>query len=164
MTADQDIEALYRLEYSRLVGVVTLVTESKPVAEEAVQEAFARALDRVRRGQSFDHLAGWLVTVALNEARSGRRRRATERRALDRWDRGSEADDEIDNAVATGLRTAIAELAHRQRQAVVLYYLLDLDVGTVARLLRVSEGTVKSALSRARERLQSLLDEREVEA
>lgn len=162
MTTDRDVEALYRTEYSRLVGVVSVATGSGPVAEEAVQEAFARAVDRVRRGHSFEHLAGWVVTVALNEARSGHRRRTTERRALDRSDTSLPA--EVDAAVGVTLRAAISELPRRQRQAVVLYYLLDLDVTTVARLLHVSDGTVKSALSRARERLQSLLDDREVEA
>jgi DNA-directed RNA polymerase specialized sigma24 family protein len=43
---------------------------------------------------------------------------------------------------------------------VVLFYLLDLDVATVAGLLGISEGTVKTALSRARQKLAVLLDGR----
>jgi len=62
------------------------------------------------------------------------------------------------------VRDALDGLARRQRDAVVLYYLLDLDVATTARVLGISEGTVKSALSRAREKLAVLLREPELEA
>jgi RNA polymerase sigma-70 factor (ECF subfamily) len=48
-------------------------------------------------------------------------------------------------------------LAARQRDAVVLFYLLDLDVATVSNLLGVSDGTIKSALSRARRTLADVL-------
>ena len=46
----------------------------------------------------------------------------------------------------------------------ILYYLLDVDIATTARLLKVSEGTVKSALSRARAVLARLLLSPELEA
>lgn len=62
------------------------------------------------------------------------------------------------------VRAAIEGLARRQRDAVVLYYLLDLDVATAARLLTVSEGTVKTALSRARAHLAAVLVNRQLEA
>jgi DNA-directed RNA polymerase specialized sigma24 family protein len=42
-----------------------------------------------------------------------------------------------------------------------LHYLLDLDVATTAAVLEVSPGTVKTALSRAREKLAAALRERE---
>lgn len=79
MAMTAEIERCIEAEYKRLVGVVSLVTGSVALAEEAVQEAFARAWERAQRGQDFDHLAGWVATVALNQARSGRRRLTTER-------------------------------------------------------------------------------------
>ena len=53
---------------------------------------------------------------------------------------------------------------HVERDAVVLYYLLDVDVVTATRLLRVSEGTVKTALARPRVKLAEVLGEQELEA
>jgi RNA polymerase sigma-70 factor, ECF subfamily len=81
---EAEIEGCIRGEYARLVGAVSMVIGSVALAEEAVQEAFARAWERARRGRTFDHLAGWVATVALNNARSGRRRGASERRAIER--------------------------------------------------------------------------------
>jgi RNA polymerase sigma-70 factor (ECF subfamily) len=53
---------------------------------------------------------------------------------------------------------ALATLPRRQRQVVVLHYLLDLPVGEVARQLAVPVGTVKSRLARARSALAAQLD------
>lgn len=60
-------------------------------------------------------------------------------------------------------RDAIGQLARRQQDAVVLYYLLDMDVTSIASTLGISSGTVKTALSRARGRLGALLVDREME-
>ena len=81
---DQTVEVCIREEHRHLVAVVALVAGSGHLAEDAVQEAWARAWERIERGDPIDHLTGWVVTVALNLARTGRRRQATERRALDR--------------------------------------------------------------------------------
>jgi RNA polymerase sigma factor (sigma-70 family) len=48
-----------------------------------------------------------------------------------------------------------------QREVVVLYYLADMGTAEVAAELGIAEGTVKSRLSRARERLAGLLDDKE---
>jgi RNA polymerase sigma factor (sigma-70 family) len=162
MTVDEEIEACVRAEYGRLVGVVAVVTGSHAQAEDAVQEAFAKAWERARKGQHFDHLAGWVVTVALNHARSGRRREGSEKRAVERLGARVGAERDADDAIV--VRAALSTLARRQRDCVVLYYFLDLDVATVAKVLEISDGTVKSALSRARGKLAVLLGERALEA
>jgi RNA polymerase sigma-70 factor (ECF subfamily) len=162
----EQLEDCVRAEYARLVGVVALVTDSVPLAEDAVQEAFAKAWERSRRGERFDHLAAWVVTVALNHARSGRRRSASERRAVDRLGtRPPVGVTPRPDAPEIGLavRDALDGLPRRQREAVVLYYFLDLDVAGVAELLHVSPGTVKTALDRARKKLAVVLAEHDAE-
>jgi len=168
MPVDEEIEACVRADYARLVAVVAVVTGSRASAEDAVQEAFAKAWERAARGQRFDHLAAWVVTVALNHARSGHRRKTSERNALarnamERTTARAEAATESDTDNALVVRDALSTLAGRQRDCVVLFYFLDLDVATVARVLGISEGTVKSALSRARQKLAVLLGTRALE-
>jgi RNA polymerase sigma-70 factor (ECF subfamily) len=58
---------------------------------------------------------------------------------------------------AVDLARALHDLPGRQREVVVLYYLLDLPVGEVAELLGLSAGGVKHALFRARRSLASAL-------
>jgi RNA polymerase sigma-70 factor (ECF subfamily) len=164
MAVDGELQRCVRTHYARLVSVVTIVTGSRDLAEDAVQEAFARAWERTQRGETFDHLAAWVATVALNYARSGRRRRRSERHALQKLGHRPPSLPNVDAPdIALVVRSALDGLAARQRDAVVLYYLLDVDVATTAALLGVSEGTVKTALSRARQRLAELLREPEME-
>lgn len=162
---DAEIEECIRTEYARLVAVVSVTTRSEAQAEDSVQEAFARAWERSRRGHEFDHLAGWVLTVALNHARSGHRRRQSEQRALARLPRSTAPPDPATTSIGLRVvvRAAVEGLAPRQRDAVLLYYLLDLDVATTALMLDVSEGTVKTALSRARAHLAAALGDQELE-
>ncbi|TMK55831.1 MAG: RNA polymerase sigma factor, partial [Actinobacteria bacterium] len=50
-------------------------------------------------------------------------------------------------------------LPPRQRLAVELHYFVDLDVAETAAVMKCAEGTVKSTLADARERLRSILGE-----
>jgi RNA polymerase sigma-70 factor (ECF subfamily) len=57
--------------------------------------------------------------------------------------------------------SALAQVDRHHREVVVLHYLADLGIAEIAVELGIAEGTVKSRLSRARERLAELLDEKE---
>jgi RNA polymerase sigma-70 factor (ECF subfamily) len=57
------------------------------------------------------------------------------------------------------LERAIARLAHRQRLAVELHYFIGLGVKEAAQVMGCAEGTVKSTLADARERLRGWLDD-----
>ncbi len=56
------------------------------------------------------------------------------------------------------LLSAMRSLPERQRQAVILYYLLDLPIAGVADSMHISEGSVKSHLHKARAALRSSLE------
>ena len=62
---------------------------------------------------------------------------------------------------ALALIEALRTLSVRQRQVLVLHYLVDLPVDEVARTLGMPEGTVKSLLSRGRQALAAKLGEAE---
>lgn len=159
--ATSELEDCIRSQYGRLVAVVAVACGSATAAEDAVQDAFARAWERVERGAHIEHLAGWVVTAALNQTRSGWRHRQVEDRArplLVREERTTDADALVD------LERAVRALPARQREAVVLHHLLDLDVATVASLLGVSDSTVKTALARGRATLAQALAIEEAEA
>jgi RNA polymerase sigma-70 factor, ECF subfamily len=155
---EEAVRQFVETEYVRVVAAVAMVAGSLALAEEAVQEALARAWERARRGREIDSLPRWVVTVALNLARTGRRRQRLERSAG--WDLRAVAPAP---EAAIDVGRAVTNLPLRQRQAVVLHYYLDLDVAETARTLGVSPGTVKTALHRARRTLAGRLgDQKEV--
>ena len=118
--------------------------------DDVVQESLARAW---RRWSTFDPERGtprgWLLAIVADKARRAARRRRP--------------DPLVEPPLAAGhdvdLERAIRALAPRQRMAVELHYLLDLDVLEVAEVMGCAEGTVKSTLHDARGRLRTLLEE-----
>ena len=66
-----------------------------------------------------------------------------------------------DRGEAESLWEAVLRLPEDQRLAVTLYYYEDMPVAQIAHTLGIPQGTVKSRLSRGRERLRQLLREEE---
>ena len=150
--------------YPRLVAATALACGSRAAAEDAVQEALLRAWERSDRGEEIESLNAWVATVALNLSRSGLRRLRSERRAKARLRRARWADDHaLSSDRSVDVERALADLPRRQREVVVLRYYLQMDTREVATVLRISEGTVKSTLSRARTSLAGALGAHESE-
>jgi RNA polymerase sigma-70 factor (ECF subfamily) len=127
---------------------VGLIAGNHAAAEDAVQEALARAWERGDRGEEFDSLPAWVTRVAINLTKSRLRRNKAEARANSRISLGRVSNSEPEDAIQ--LDRAIEALPRRQKESVVLHYYLGLDVKEVAWALGVSQGTVKTCLHRAR--------------
>lgn len=137
---------------------------SRAAAEDAVQEALARAWERSLRGEEIRELGAWVRTVAINLSRSATRRRLAERRAGERLRAGRLGGLAPEpSAERIDVLDAIAGLPRRQREATVLRYYLGLDVAEIAEALGVHEGTTKTTLYRARLALAARLGERDRE-
>jgi RNA polymerase sigma-70 factor, ECF subfamily len=150
VTVHPGFRALYEREFPRVYRAVYLLAGDRQLAEDASQEAFARALSRWRRLASHPAPAAWVTTTALNVARRQLRRRPT-------VPLGEQVVDGGEDRIA--MIEAIRELPPRQQEAVALHYLLDLTVADTAAAMGIDEGTVKTHLSRAREALAHALDD-----
>lgn len=145
--------------YPRLVAGIGLVAGSRALAEDAVQEALARAWERSERGEEIRNLGAWVTTVALNLSRSGLRRFRAERRARERMRPRPRLAEEEPSPVRIDVERAVSALPRRQREVAVLRYYVGLDVKEIAEALHVHEGTVKTNLHRARAALAKELGE-----
>lgn len=155
-----EIDDFLANDYARVVRSVALACGSVDAAEDAVQVALVEALDYKRRGRQIDNLAAWLFVVATNSNRRRFRRARIEQMSLNRLaSLRTEHVAPMDERVIE-LWPAVLELPRRQRQAVVLFYIHDLDIQTIAALLDVSDGTIKSALHRGRAALGARLGAR----
>ena len=129
-------------------------------AEEAVQEALARAWVRRDACRSPDSPLPWLLEITRNEARRqlGRSARTA---TLELFEEAIAHDRREDNepTVRIAVEQALCTLAECDRWVLGLRYVEDLTQGEVARRLGVAEGTVKARLHRARGRLRRLLED-----
>jgi RNA polymerase sigma factor (sigma-70 family) len=157
-----DLQEIYAASAGKLVAQMYGVTGDFAEAQDAVQEAFARALARPARFRHVDNPEAWLRTVALNVARSRRRRRAVFERLLrgGRLPAPPHAPPLSPDHVA--LVAALQQLPRATRETVVLHHIADLPVAEVAAVLGCSPETVKTRLVRGRRALADLLNDREL--
>jgi len=146
------IRAFVLEDYPRIVTGLSVMCGNRAAAEDAVQDALAKAWERSERGERIEQLAGWVTVVARNALRSWFRRVRVEHRARgalrhegDRSRTTGMADDHVD------VMRALAVLTRTQRDTTVMHYYLGMTVAEVGRALGVSDGTVKSTLHRARQ-------------
>lgn len=122
-----------------------------------MQEALVRAWIRSERGERVESLPAWVAAAALNLTRSGWRRTMAERRARRRMPERSGSTASAPSEEHVDVARALEALPRRQREVAVLRYLLEMSTAEVAATLRITEGTVKSSLARARAHLVEAL-------
>lgn len=147
MTLDREFEELYRDGYQSIYRAVFALCGDRAAAEDATQEAFARALERWKKLAGTPWVELWIAKTALNLGRRSFRRpkRAAYEPALES---GADLESAFD------LHRAIRALPRKQREATIYYYVLDFPIRDVAKAMACSEGSVKTHLSRAREALR----------
>jgi RNA polymerase sigma-70 factor, ECF subfamily len=156
VTADDGFDAYFLHNYGRLVAELYSVVGSLADAEDAVQEAFARASVRWQRLRDYDHPEAWVRRVALNLAASSLRHTRRKLAAYRRVGVPPPAPPPGEDRVM--LAQALGRLRRRHREVLVLHYLAELSVEEMARVLRIPVGTVKGRLFRARAALERELD------
>ena len=155
-----DYTTFFRREVRSLVALAAAIAGADR-AEEIAQEALLRAhrdWDRIAR---YDKPGAWVRRVTINLATSSRRRRFTERRALERASSQRQLDTpppEID-----GFWALVRHLPDRQAAAVALHYLDDMSIADIADALGCAEGTAKAHLHHARRTLAVQLRHQQTE-
>jgi RNA polymerase sigma-70 factor (ECF subfamily) len=153
MRPDHDYEAVWRDAGPTLWRAVRAYAGGRnDVADDAVAEAFARA---IARGDEVRDPVAYLYRVAFRVA-------AAELKRLAGSD-GTETAETLATFAEDGsdVWRTLATLPPQQRSALYLFYRADLPVKDVARLLGTSSAAVRMQLVRARRRLAAVLREEE---
>ncbi len=140
-------------------------------AEDAVQEALARACDRVANVRDPATIDAWFFRILTNLCLKTLRRRRVGRALARLWpadrgqgdatpDRAPLADASLENArMSARLVAAVETLPPKQKAAVVLHYGHELSVDDTAAMLGVGAGTAKTHLVRGLKKLRAALQE-----
>jgi RNA polymerase sigma-70 factor (ECF subfamily) len=149
---------LVRLHQKRMYAVARAIVLVHEDAEDAVQEAFVRAyqaLDRFNPEQAF---GAWLNRIVANAALDIARRRKV-RSTDELHDAFADAfrDPGESDELRRRLSTALQMLPERMRSVIVLHDVEGFAHAEIGLMLGIPEGTARSDLHHARQRLRKLL-------
>ena len=149
----QDIKAqeeLYRLFSSRLFAVCLKYSSSYQQAEDNLQDAFLMIFNKIDQYKDQGSFEGWMKRVVITTALQKYRKQTLFE--IVREDHLREPEIEVDEEEfsADFLLKIIQELPDRYRQVFNLYALDGYSHKEISEILKISTGTSKSNLARAR--------------
>jgi RNA polymerase sigma-70 factor (ECF subfamily) len=157
MRSEDDFDAFYTATSGRMVGQLFAMLGDLAEAEDAVQEAYARAWRRWPTLGGYDDPERWVRTVAYRIGVSAWRK-AVNRSAAHRR-HGRPQDVPGLSADRLALVAALRAINPDQRRALVLHYILGLCVEEIAAETGAPPNTVKTRLLRGRIALRVHLSE-----
>lgn len=120
-------------------------------AEDAVQEAFIKYMQKAPRFESTDHEKAWLITVTSNQCRDILRFRK----------RHPQIDlvhlnEPISHASDSGILEALMALPEKFRLVLTLYYVEEYRIDEIARIIGKTPSAVKMRLQKGRKLLEEV--------
>lgn len=152
---DRDYVGYVTARQAWLRQLAYLLTQDWHRADDVVQTAITQLYAHWQRISQVENLDGYARTVLVRSF-LGERRRWGARVRLTAEPPEATARVE-DHAGRVAVRTALAEVAPRQRATLVLRFYCDMSVDEVAEVLRCSPGTVKSQTARGLDALRRML-------
>jgi RNA polymerase sigma-70 factor (ECF subfamily) len=146
------VTRLFQLNNEKVYRFLLHVTCNRAVAEDLLGDTFLRTCQArpTLMGLREEQQRSWLITTALHLAYDHHRR--DERRADGPIPEQPDPVDRFDQAnAAIDARRALARLTYEHREVLALYYVVDLPIEEIARVLQLSETAVTTRLGRARE-------------
>ena len=160
------LEELMREYWDEVLRLVYLYVKDIHTAEDMFQETFLKANQKLGTFEARSHIKTWLMSIAMNTCRDYLKS-AYHKKVVPVYDFAEErlsAHEEFEQAErrerAETVREAVMMLPEHYRAVILCVYFRQLGMEETARELGLSTGTVKSRLSRAKERLKAALEGR----
>lgn len=136
--------AMYRLAYG--------ILRTKEDAEDAVGEAVMKAYTHMDALKEAKKSRQWLMQIVANEAKTiyVRRKKTEYVEDIELW--GVSCEDGTND-----LWEIVLKLDDKYRCVIILFYYDQWSIKEIGKILHISEGTVKSRLSRAKQKLKQMV-------
>ncbi|UCD50284.1 MAG: sigma-70 family RNA polymerase sigma factor [Phycisphaerales bacterium] len=148
--------SLYQRHYATMVWLAYSILLDRNLAEDAVQQAFVKACEKLADLKRVDRFSAWLTQICRNEAYQLARSR---RRSVPQQARESTcvAEPAAEGPDLGLVKEAVAQLAPMYREIVVLHYYNRMDYRQIAQTFGIAGHTVRGRLFRARRQIERTL-------
>lgn len=167
---EQVFEVLFDKYADDLLHLATTILGDPAAAEDVVQETLITAVTKLHQYQPGTNLNAWLYTIAVNRCRRNYRKNMVRQRLVDRLKDILKQENKfpspeetiLKNEINTQLWKAVNMLGERHRLPIILRYLHGLSCREVAQILGLNEGTVRSRLHYGVQKLQGLVQRKNI--
>lgn len=149
----EDFEALVKRHEHRLYRTALAIMGNSPDAEDIVQGAFLRAYEKAPKFETEEHERAWMIRVTVNLCHS---------RLRSPWKKRMEpllASYPAAEPEQHELLESIQAMPPKYRTVIHLFYYESCSVKDISELTGQKEATIRSLLTRARQKLKSVLKE-----
>jgi RNA polymerase sigma-70 factor (ECF subfamily) len=158
----------------RLYGLIYNMTSNHEDTNDLLQDVFSKAYKAIRGFRGRSSFYTWIHSIAVNMTLNFLKKRSRRfHLSLDDVDASIQNDKEFLEATATNspvreadlselqrrLNEAMMKLSDEHRAVVTMFHIQGMPHAEISKILRVSEGTVRSRLFYANRQLQNYLDE-----
>ena len=155
--AKKDKEVFSELIQANLTSMYRVakgILSSEDDIEDALQTTTLIAFDKIKTLRNDKYFKTWLIRILINECNKLYNRN---RKSLKDIKEVKEESYTIDKSINIDLYNAINKLSDELRVTTILFYFNDLTYKEISKVLDIPEGTVKSRISRAKDRLYIML-------
>jgi RNA polymerase sigma-70 factor (ECF subfamily) len=135
------------------------LTGSQDSGLDVLQEVWIKAFRGIGKLKDPGALRSWLYSIthgiAVDRIRRNNSRERAEQFELEDFQEADEPSFAAEDAAA--IHQALSELGLKHREVLVLYFLEDLSIGEIAKVVGCSEGTVKSRMHYAKRAMKEIL-------
>jgi RNA polymerase sigma factor (sigma-70 family) len=153
---------LYRLYYKSMYNTALRIVGDPMDAEDVMQEAFLAAFSHIKEYEGVVSFGAWLKRIVINRSIDLLKKRRIRFESFEDHKGLNPADDEPegDEAAVTAdlIRKGISLLPEGYRIILSLYLIEGYDHEEISGILRISESTSRSQLSRAKRKLLEILN------
>lgn len=146
----------------RLYGLCTFLCANSFEADDLYQETWLKVVKNIEKYDPAKEFEPWLTTICVNTFRNTLRR-ILKSPVFNTFNTTEEKEQAINSIPSpegrdySELYNAINQLPEKLRLTILLYYFQDMDIESVAAVLGIPPGTVKSRLNKARKILKEVL-------
>lgn len=165
-----ELEKCISLYGKEIYSFCRQLTNSKQEADELYQDTFLKAVEIIEQIQMESNPKSYLLSIAMRIWNNKKRKYAwrnriagmesfsEEKQKEDVCEASSVEERIIAKEQALLLREKIDAMGDKYRIPIYLYYMEELSIQEIAKILRLPKGTVKSRLFKARELLRKELE------
>ena len=139
-----------------LYRVAIGILKNEEDADDAIQQTIINTYYGMKNLIKDEYFKTWLIKILINECN---KIRSCKSKLIPMEEVRNTSEVYEDSYLDNEVLTVVKSLAEDMRVVILLYYYEDFSIKTISKILNIAEGTVKSRLSRSREKLDELLKE-----